>query len=234
MSERVLWPHAPSESNGLEDARFVRFVGDHGSVTYFGTYTAFDGLHIAQHILDTKDFRTFRSSPMIGAAAVDKGLALFPRRVNGQFVALTRSDRESNEVAFSDDLRAGPTINRSRYPRSWEMVQLGNCGSPIETEAGWLVLTHGVGPMRTYSLGALLLDLDDPRRGRSPAPTTRSWPPVGSEGTGMSRTWSTPVGRSLTATCWWCRTAWPTSRSPSPPAPSPTHRRHAPPLIHRH
>jgi predicted GH43/DUF377 family glycosyl hydrolase len=165
LSERVLWPHAPSESNGLEDARFVRFVGDHGSVTYFGTYTAFDGLRIAQHILDTKDFRTFRSSPMIGAAAATKGLAIFPRRVNGQFVALTRSDRESNEVAFSDDMRTWPEHQTIQVPeRSWEMVQLGNCGSPIETEAGWLVLTHGVGPMRTYALGALLLDIDDPRR----------------------------------------------------------------------
>jgi predicted GH43/DUF377 family glycosyl hydrolase len=164
LSERVLWPHAPSESHGLEDARFVRFVDDDGEVTYHASYTAFDGMRIEQHMLDTKDFRTFRSAPMSGAAATGKGLALFPRKINGQYAALTRSDRESNEVSFSDDLRHWPDHDTVQLPeRSWEMVQLGNCGSPIETDAGWLVLTHGVGPMRTYSLGAVLLDLDDPR-----------------------------------------------------------------------
>ncbi|MBI4935364.1 MAG: glycoside hydrolase family 130 protein [Actinobacteria bacterium] len=165
LSERVLWPHSPAESHGLEDARFVRFVEDNGKVTYYATYTAFDGLHIQQHMLDTKDFRTFRSAPMTGAAAVGKGLAMFPRRVHGRFFALTRSDRESNEVASSDDPRHWPDSQSVQIPeRSWEMVQLGNCGSPIETDLGWLVLTHGVGPMRTYSLGAILLDLDDPTR----------------------------------------------------------------------
>lgn len=165
LSERVLWPHAPSESHGMEDARFVRFVDDDGEATYYASYTAFDGIHIEQHMLDTKDFRFFRSAPMTGAAATGKGLALFPRRVLGRYAALTRSDRESNEVSFSDDLRHWPDHHTVQLPeRSWEMVQLGNCGSPIETDDGWLVLTHGVGPMRTYSLGALLLDLDDPRR----------------------------------------------------------------------
>ena len=165
LTERILWPHAPSESHGLEDARFVRFVDDNGDVTYFASYTAFDGIHIEQHMLDTKDFRSFRSAPMTGAAATGKGLALFPRKVLGQYAALTRSDRESNEVSFSHDLRHWPDHHTVQPPeRSWEMVQLGNCGSPIETDAGWLVLTHGVGPMRTYSLGAILLDLEDPRR----------------------------------------------------------------------
>jgi predicted GH43/DUF377 family glycosyl hydrolase len=165
LSERVLWPHSPAESHGLEDARFVRFTEDNGKATYYATYTAFDGFHIQQHMLDTKDFRTFRSAPMTGAAAVGKGLALFPRRVHGRFLALTRSDRESNEIASSDDPRHWPDQQSIQVPeRSWEMVQLGNCGSPIETELGWLVLTHGVGPMRTYSLGAILLDLDNPTR----------------------------------------------------------------------
>jgi predicted GH43/DUF377 family glycosyl hydrolase len=165
LSERVLWPHAPSEVNGLEDARFVRFVDDDGTVTYYGTYTAYDGFNIALQLLDTTDFRNFRSAPVTGSAATGKGLALFPRKVGGQYVALTRSDRESNEISFSDDVRHWSGYTTIQVPeRSWEMVQLGNCGSPIETEAGWLVITHGVGPMRTYSLGALLLDLDDPRK----------------------------------------------------------------------
>ena len=173
LSERVLWPHSPAESHGLEDARFVRFTEDNGKATYYATYTAFDGFHIQQHMLDTKDFQTFRSAPLTGAAAVGKGLALFPRRVHGKFLALTRSDRESNEIASSDDPRHWPDQQSIQVPeRFWEMVQLGNCGSPIETELGWLVLTHGVGPMRTYSLGAILLDLDDPTRliGRTDEP----------------------------------------------------------------
>ncbi len=163
VSERVLWPQTPVESHGMEDARFVRFVDDDGSETYYATYTAFDGTHIAQHLLRTEDFREFDVSPMAGPAARGKGLALFPRRIGGRFVALTRSDRESNEVAFSDDIRCWQESTLVQTPtRSWEVMQLGNCGSPIETERGWLVLTHGVGAMRTYSLGAILLDLDDP------------------------------------------------------------------------
>jgi predicted GH43/DUF377 family glycosyl hydrolase len=142
----------------------VRFVDDLGAATYYGTYTAFDGSNIAQHLLTTTDFRTFTASPMAGAAAVGKGLALFPRKIDGRYAALSRSDRETNAVAFSDDLHCWDDAYTIQVPtRSWEILQLGNCGSPIETESGWLVLTHGVGPMRTYSLGALLLDLDDPR-----------------------------------------------------------------------
>ena len=163
LSERVLWPQTPVESHGMEDARFVRFVDDDGGTTYYATYTAFDGTHIAQHLLRTDDFREFEVSPMAGPAARGKGLALFPRRIGGRYVALTRSDRESNEVAFSDDIRCWQDSTLVQAPtRSWEVMQLGNCGSPIETERGWLVLTHGVGAMRTYSLGAILLDLDDP------------------------------------------------------------------------
>jgi predicted GH43/DUF377 family glycosyl hydrolase len=164
ISERVLWPHAPTEHQGMEDARFVRFVDDDGAVTYYGTYTAYDGTLISQQLLSTTDFRRFEVSPVAGAAARGKGLAIFPRKVGGRYAALSRSDRETNGVAFSDDLRCWDTVEVIQAPtESWELLQLGNCGSPIETEAGWLVLTHGVGPMRTYSLGVILLDLDDPR-----------------------------------------------------------------------
>lgn len=147
----------------MEDARFVQFVEDDGTCAYYGTYTAFDRSNISLQMLRTTDFRTFSSSPIAGAAAVGKGLALFPRRIGGRFAALTRSDRETNGIATTDDLHHWPTSRTLQVPKeSWEVLQLGNCGSPIELESGWLVLTHGVGPMRTYSIGALLLDLDDP------------------------------------------------------------------------
>lgn len=165
LSERILWPHAPPEYHGMEDARFVRFVEDEGDVVYFGTYTAFDRGNISLQLLETRDFKTFSSSPMAGAAAAGKGLALFPRKINGRFWALTRSDRETNGISSSDDIRHWPTTYPLQVPQeSWELLQLGNCGSPIEVDEGWLVLTHGVGPMRTYCLGALLLDKDDPTR----------------------------------------------------------------------
>jgi predicted GH43/DUF377 family glycosyl hydrolase len=165
LSERVLWPHSAAEHQGMEDARFVRFTGADGTVTYFGTYTAFDGTRIAQHLLETNDFTSFAVSPMAGNAAIGKGLALFPRKINGRYAALSRSDRETNSIAYSDDVHCWSDPRPIQLPtRLWEILQLGNCGSPIETEAGWLVLTHGVGPMRTYSLGAILLDLDDPSR----------------------------------------------------------------------
>jgi predicted GH43/DUF377 family glycosyl hydrolase len=168
ISERVLFPHAPAESHGMEDARFVRFVDgtpNDGDQTYYATYTAFDGHAIVPHLLETADFRLFRATPMDGAAAQNKGIALFPRRINGQFAALGRHDNVNNYVMMSDDIRVWERAEIIQEPeRPWELMQLGNCGSPLETEAGWLVITHGVGPMRTYSLGALLLDLDDPTR----------------------------------------------------------------------
>jgi predicted GH43/DUF377 family glycosyl hydrolase len=165
LSERVLWPEAPAERNGMEDARFVRFVDDHDGVMYYATYTAFDGTNVSQQLLETADFATFTASPIAGAAAIGKGLALFPRRVHGRFAALSRADRETNGIAFSDDLRCWTSADTIQMPdRLWEILQLGNCGSPIETEAGWLVLTHGVGAMRIYSLGAILLDIDEPQR----------------------------------------------------------------------
>jgi predicted GH43/DUF377 family glycosyl hydrolase len=165
IDERVLMPTGSTESRGIEDARFVRFVEDDGRVTYYATYTAFDGSHVVPQLLATADFRTFRAHQLSGPAARNKGMALFPRRIGGRYVALSRWDRESISLATSDDLWSwGPptTIESPEYP--WELIQIGNCGSPIETPGGWLVLTHGVGPMRTYVIGAALLDLDHPSR----------------------------------------------------------------------
>ncbi len=163
LSEHVLLPAMNAESKGMEDARFVRFVEQDGSATYFASYTAYNGTDIGQQLLETSDFLNFTSSPMVGAAAANKGLALFPRRIGNRFAAVSRSDRESNTIAYSENPSRWEDAQACQAPtRSWEVVQLGNCGSPIETEAGWLVLTHGVGPMRTYSIGAILLDLEDP------------------------------------------------------------------------
>jgi predicted GH43/DUF377 family glycosyl hydrolase len=165
LSERVLWPSIGAEQAGMEDARFVRFIDDDGSTTFYATYTAYSGSHISQQLLETTDFQSFTSAPIVGHAAANKGLALFPRRIGGRFAAMSRSDRESNTVAYSDHLSVWTSALPCQSPtRAWEVLQLGNCGSPIETDAGWLVLTHGVGPMRTYSIGAILLDLDDPTR----------------------------------------------------------------------
>ena len=163
LAERVLTPACDVESNGLEDARFVHFVDDDGTTTYHATYTAYDGAAIAQQLLTTTDFESFTSVPLLGAAAANKGLALFPRRIGGQYHALSRCDGERNALSVSDDLRRWPTATPLEVvDQTWSSVQLGNCGSPIELDEGWLVLTHGVGAMRTYSIGALLLDIDDP------------------------------------------------------------------------
>jgi predicted GH43/DUF377 family glycosyl hydrolase len=161
----VLFPSGPTESHGMEDARFVRFVDDDGSSTYYATYTAFDGHQILPQLLETPDFVEFRVSTMTGRTARNKGIALFPRRIGGRYVALGRLDNVNNYVMTSDDVHEWQTATLVQEPeRPWELMQLGNCGSPIETDAGWLVITHGVGPFRTYSLGAMLLDLDDPAR----------------------------------------------------------------------
>ncbi|HET7665555.1 MAG TPA: glycoside hydrolase family 130 protein [Mycobacterium sp.] len=163
LSERVLWPAMSAEDAGMEDARFVRFVDDDGSVTFYASYTAYSGSHISQQLLETQDFRAFTSTPMVGRAAANKGLALFPRRIRGRFAAMSRSDRESNSIAYSDHpFEWADSVSCQKPNRAWEALQLGNCGPPLETEAGWLVLTHGVGPMRTYRIGAMLLDLEDP------------------------------------------------------------------------
>jgi len=164
LDERVLYPVTRAERNGLEDARFVRFL-DGDRAVYYATYTAYDGHDIVQQLLETTDFCTFEASPLQGPAARNKGLALFPRPIDGRFVALSRHDGATNAVAISDDIRHWPTARPLvGSTRLWTSIQVGNCGPPIETEAGWLVLTHGVGPMRTYSIGACLLDLEDPTR----------------------------------------------------------------------
>jgi len=163
VDERVLVPSSVAESMGLEDARFVRFVDDDATVTYYATYTAYDGSAIAQQLLATADFLSFTSSPVLGAAAANKGLALFPRRIGGDLYALTRHDGATNGISKSADIRHWPaSVPLDVADAMWSSVQVGNCGSPIELDEGWLVLTHGVGPMRTYSIGGLLLDLEDP------------------------------------------------------------------------
>ncbi len=165
ISERVIFPSSPAESQGMEDARFVRFVHEDGSVLYYAVYTAFDGFQILPQLIETADFCTFRVATLNGEAATNKGMALFPRMIDGRYAALSRQDNESNFLMFSDDVYTWQEPVRVQQPEQpWELMQLGNCGSPIETDAGWLVITHGVGPMRRYALGAILLDLDDPRR----------------------------------------------------------------------
>jgi predicted GH43/DUF377 family glycosyl hydrolase len=165
LGQRILSPSADEESNGMEDARFTRFTGDDGTPEYRATYTAYDGQRIAPRLLISQDLRVFRAHRLAGPAARNKGMALFPRKVHGQHLALCRSDGESTSLASSAD---GYTWDRPvvlQEPSApWEMLQVGNCGPPIETGQGWLVLTHGVGPMRVYVIGTLLLDLDDPTR----------------------------------------------------------------------
>jgi predicted GH43/DUF377 family glycosyl hydrolase len=165
ISQRVLFPSGPTESHGMEDARFVRFVEADGSARYYATYTAYDGFRVLPQLIETSDFQSFRIATLSGREARNKGMALFPRPVGGQYMALGRSDGESNFLMRSDDIRfwdESKRIQVSMHP--WDLMQIGNAGSPIETEAGWLVVTHGVGPMRRYTLGALLLDLDEPER----------------------------------------------------------------------
>jgi predicted GH43/DUF377 family glycosyl hydrolase len=165
LSERVIFPVLPSESKGIEDARFVRFVDDDGAATYYATYTAYDGFAILPQLIETKDFLTFKIITLGGRAIKNKGMALFPRKVGGRYATLSRQDGETNRIMFSDSLYAWDDVELIQEPESpWEFVQIGNCGSPLETEQGWLVLTHGVGPMRQYSIGAILLDLNDPRK----------------------------------------------------------------------
>jgi predicted GH43/DUF377 family glycosyl hydrolase len=164
LHQRVLWPATPAESNGMEDARFVRFIDESGPV-YRATYTAYDGRRIATRALASRDLRRFQITPMRGPGARNKGVALFPRTVGGRHLALCRSDGETIGLTRLDSENRWQSPVPLHTPRhSWELVQVGNCGSPIETDAGWLVLTHGVGPMRRYAIGALLLDLHRPER----------------------------------------------------------------------
>jgi len=163
LSERVIFPVSAHESNGIEDARFVKFTDDDGSITYYATYTAYDGYTIMPKSIVTKDFYHFKISPIHGEHVQNKNLALFPRKIGGLYTMISRYDGVNNYLMFSDDIHVwhdARKIQEPQYP--WEFIQLGNCGSPLETEKGWLMITHGVGPMRRYSLGAVLLDLEDP------------------------------------------------------------------------
>jgi predicted GH43/DUF377 family glycosyl hydrolase len=173
LSARVLFPVTPSQSNGIEDARFVRFQEDDGSHTYYATYTAYDGKLILPQFIETADFLHFKFITLNGPAVQNKGMALFPRKVNGRYTMLGRQDYENIYVMFSDHPHFWHDAQRVLEPAfPWEFIQIGNCGSPLETERGWLVLSHGVGPMRKYCLGAFLLDLHDPTKviGRLPEP----------------------------------------------------------------
>src|SRR3989338_6711390 len=165
LSERVLFPFSPSEQNGIEDARFVFFRDDKGKGKFYATYTAYDGKVILPQLMETEDFIHFKMITLNGRAAVNKGMALFPRKMNGRYAMISRNDNERLFLMYSDNIHfwhEAVPIMEPLYP--WEFVQIGNCGSPIETERGWLLLTHGVGPLRQYSIGAALLDRDDPSR----------------------------------------------------------------------
>jgi predicted GH43/DUF377 family glycosyl hydrolase len=165
ISERVIFPVIESESSGIEDARFVRFTNEDSTVTYYATYTAYDGVKILPQMLETKDFLTFKMITLNGKAVQNKGMALFPRLINGKYVMLSRLDGENNHIMFSGDLHFWQESKIIQTPtRPWEFIQIGNCGSPIETDAGWILLTHGVGPMRKYCIGIELLDLADPTK----------------------------------------------------------------------
>jgi predicted GH43/DUF377 family glycosyl hydrolase len=162
-SEVVIFPHTSNEKHGIEDLRMVRFVDDDGTVTYFGTCSAFDGYRILPQLIETRDFLTVGVHTINGACAMNKGMALFPRRIDGHYVMCSRIDGENLYIMMSDIVSFWESAERLQAPRHpWEFVQIGNCGSPLETPEGWLMLTHGVGPMRTYCIGAMLLDLKDP------------------------------------------------------------------------
>lgn len=163
LSERIIFPNSPIESNGIEDARFVRFIDDDGAITYYATYTAYNGRAILPQLLETRDFISYRSISLNGSSARNKGMSLFPRRIRGRYAMISRQDDENLYLMYSEDPHVWEDASLLRRPsESWEAVKIGNCGSPIETPAGWLLLTHGVGPMRRYCIGAMLLDLDDP------------------------------------------------------------------------
>ncbi|MCH6573963.1 MAG: glycoside hydrolase family 130 protein, partial [Bacteroidetes bacterium] len=165
ISERVIFPTSTNESSGIEDARFVQFFDEDGESTYYATYTAYNGFSILPQMIKTKDFITFKIITLNGKAIQNKGMALFPRKINGKYAMLSRQDGENNHIMYSDSLyfwQESKIIQEPEMP--WEFVQIGNCGSPVETEEGWLVLTHGVGPMRQYCIGAILLDLENPEK----------------------------------------------------------------------
>ncbi len=176
LSGMVIFPVTPAQANGLEDLRLTQFTHDDGAQEYFGTYTAYSGRNIRSELMRTTNFREIELIPMTGDASRNKGMALFPRRINGRYAMLGRQDNENIWLLYSDDItnwNGGEMLLTPRYP--WEFTQIGNCGSPIEVDEGWLVLSHGVGPVRNYSIGAFLLDKDDPSRvlARTPEPIIR-------------------------------------------------------------
>ena len=165
ISERVIFPVSKNESRGIEDARFVQFFNDNGEVVYFATYTAYNGVTILPQLIETKDFIKFNILTLNGKAVKNKGMALFPRKIGGRYAMLSRQDGENNHIMFSDNIhfwQKSQIIQEPEFP--WEFMQIGNCGSPLETDEGWIVLTHGVGPMRQYCIGAMLLDLENPTK----------------------------------------------------------------------
>jgi len=165
ISERVIFPVSKNESRGIEDARFVQFFDNQKDVTYYATYTAYNGKTILPQLIETKDFIKFNIVTLNGKAVQNKGMALFPRKIGGRYAMLSRQDGENNHIMFSDNIhfwQKSHIIQEPEYP--WEFIQIGNCGSPLETNEGWIVLTHGVGPMRKYCIGAILLDLEDPTK----------------------------------------------------------------------
>ena len=165
ISERVIFPVSENESRGIEDARFVQFFDDNGEFTYYATYTAYNGFRILPQLIETKDFVKFRIITLNGQAVQNKGMALFPRKIDGRYVMLSRQDGENNRIMFSDNIHFWQESEIVQEPTSpWEFIQIGNCGSPLEIDEGWIVLTHGVGPMRQYCIGAMLLDLENPAK----------------------------------------------------------------------
>ena len=175
LSERVIFPITNSQLNGIEDARFVEFAHN-GRSTFYATYTAYSGTAIRSELIETTDFRSFRMTPLTGSATRNKGMGLFPRKIDGRFAMIGRQDNENLHLIFSDDLynwSGGEVLLQPKYP--WEFVQIGNCGSPIELDEGWLLFTHGVGPVRKYAIGAVLLDKSNPARviARSREPLVR-------------------------------------------------------------
>ncbi|MEN8227952.1 MAG: glycoside hydrolase family 130 protein [Bacteroidota bacterium] len=162
LGGRVIFPASAAESGGMEDVRFVKF-SDQGASTYIGTYTAYDGKAIRPHIIETKDFISFKIRALYGKAALDKGMALFPEKINGKYAMISRQGGENISIMYSDDLYYWDSYKTIQKPeREWEITQLGNCGSPVKTASGWLLLTHGVGPLRKYVISASLLDLGNP------------------------------------------------------------------------
>jgi predicted GH43/DUF377 family glycosyl hydrolase len=178
LSERIIFPITDSQANGIEDARFVEF-DDGARKRFYATYTAYSGRAIRSELIETADFQSFRMTPLGGSAARNKGMALFPRKIDGRYAMIGRQDNENLYLIYSDDLytwEGGHSILQPAYP--WEFVQIGNCGSPVELDDCWLLLTHGVGPVRKYSIGAVLLDKNDPSKvlARSREPLVRPEP----------------------------------------------------------